>query len=273
MAINFAEKYSNAVDEAFSLLSVTDRAVNNDFDFTGAKTVKVYDMPTAPMGDYTTSGANRYGTPSELQDDVQELTLSRIRSFTFTLDKINSVDTPEGVRDAGKALARQLSQVVIPEIDIYRLAAMGAGAGANKTLTITKDNAYETFLDAQNALREAKAPIPNRIAYVSPNFYKCIKLDDAFIKASDLAQTTLFNGQVGAIDGVAIIPVPTSYMPENAEFLLTHAVATTSPIKLAEYKIHIDPPGIAGALVEGLVYYDAFVLKNKKGAIYLHTSA
>lgn len=64
MAINFAEKYSNAVDEAFSLLSVTDRAVNNDFDFTGAKTVKVYDMPTAPMGDYTTSGANRYGTPS-----------------------------------------------------------------------------------------------------------------------------------------------------------------------------------------------------------------
>lgn len=170
MAINFAEKYSNAVDEAFSLLSVTDRAVNNDFDFTGAKTVKVYDMPTAPMGDYTTSGANRYGTPSELQDDVQELTLSRIRSFTFTLDKINSVDTPEGVRDAGKALARQLSQVVIPEIDIYRLAAMGAGAGANKTLAITKDNAYETFLDAQNALREAKAPIPNRIAYVSPNF-------------------------------------------------------------------------------------------------------
>lgn len=273
MAINFAEKYSSIVDEAFTLLSVTDKAVNNDYDFTGAKTVKVYSLPTAPMGNYTASGSNRYGTPTELQDDVQELTLSRIRAFTFTMDKINSVDTPEGVRDAGKALARQISQVVIPEIDIYRLAAMGADAGANKVLAITKENAYEAFLDAQNALREAKAPIPNRLAYVSPNFYKCIKLDDAFIKASDLAQTTLFNGQVGAIDGVAIIPVPASYLPAKTEFLLTHSVATASPIKLAEYKIHINPPGIAGALVEGLVYYDAFVLENKKGAIYLHTNA
>lgn len=273
MAINFAEKYSSIVDEAFELLSVTDKAVNNDYDFTGAKTVKVYSMPTAPMGDYTSAGANRYGTPAELQDDVQELTLSRIRSFTFTLDKINSVDTPEGVRDAGKALARQISQVVIPEIDIYRLAAMGAGAGASAVLAITKANAYDAFLDAQNALREANAPIPNRLAYVSPNFYKCIKLDDAFIKASDLAQATLFTGQVGSVDGAAIIPVPSSYLPENAEFLLTHAVATTAPIKLAEYKIHIDPPGIAGALVEGLVYYDAFVLNNKKGAIYLHNKA
>ena len=128
MARNYAEKYSSVVDEAFSLLSMTDKAVNKDFDFTGVRTVHVYSMPTAPMNNYTASGTNRYGTPGELQDNVQDLTLTRQRSFTFTIDKTNAMDTPEGVRDAGKALARQVKEVVIPEIDIYRIATMVTGA-------------------------------------------------------------------------------------------------------------------------------------------------
>ncbi|MDD3894918.1 MAG: N4-gp56 family major capsid protein [Syntrophomonadaceae bacterium] len=274
MAINYAEKYSSVVDEAFALLSLTDRAVNKDYDFTGVRTVHVYSLPTAAMNDYTATGTNRYGTPGELQDTVQDLVLSRMRAFTFTIDKTNAMDTPEGVRDAGKALARQIREVVIPEIDIYRIATIVTGAGTDATpAAITSSNAYDKFLDGQNALIENKVPMPGRLSYVSPNFYKSIKLDPSFIKASDLAQATLINGQLGAVDGVPIIPVPTAYLPTNVEFVIAHPVATTSPIKLAEYKIHIDPPGIAGALVEGLVYYDAFVLNNKAKAIYSHSKA
>ena len=273
MAINYAEKYSSVVDEAFSLLSMTDKAVNKDFDFTGVRTVHVYSMPTAPMNNYTASGTNRYGTPGELQDNVQDLTLTRQRSFTFTIDKTNAMDTPEGVRDASKALARQVKEVVIPEIDIYRIATMVTGAGTDATAAITSANAYDKFLDGQNALLENKIPLLGRLSYVSPTFYKAIKLDPSFIKSSDLAQATLINGQLGAVDGVPIIPVPASYLPANVEFIITHPVATTSPIKLADYKIHIDPPGIAGALVEGLVYYDAFVLSKKAKAIYAHAKA
>ena len=50
-------------------------------------------------------------------------------------------------------------------------------------------------------------------------------------------------------------------------------MATTSPVKLSEYKIHDNPPGINGWLVEGRVYYDAFVLENKKSAIYVFKTA
>jgi hypothetical protein len=274
MAINYAEKYSSVVDEAFSLLSMTDKAVNKDYDFTGARTVHVYSLPTAPMNDYSATGANRYGTPGELQDNVQDLVLARKRSFTFTIDKTNAMDTPEGIRDAGKALARQIREVVIPEIDIYRLATIVADAGGTATpAAITSANAYDKFLDGQNALLDAKVPIPGRVSYVSPTFYKSIKLDPSFMKASDLAQASIINGQLGAVDGVPIIPVPSSYLPANVEFLITHPIATTSPIKLADYKIHEDPPGIAGALVEGLVYYDAFVLSKKAKAIYIHSKA
>ena len=64
-----------------------------------------------------------------------------------------------------------------------------------------------------------------------------------------------------------------SYFPENVEFIITNQAATTSPVKLSEYKIHDNPPGINGWLVEGRVYYDAFVLENKKSAIYVFKTA
>ena len=68
MAVNYAEKYSTKVDERFTLGAVTTPAVNNEYEFVGVKTVKVYSIGTVEMGDYTRSGANRYGAPKELDD-------------------------------------------------------------------------------------------------------------------------------------------------------------------------------------------------------------
>ena len=273
MAINLAEKYSAKVDERFNLASVTTGAVNQDYDFTGVKTVQVYSVPTVAMGDYTRTGANRYGSPAELGDTMQELTITKDRAFTFTIDKGNYEDQMK-IKEAGKALARQINEVIVPEIDVYRLAAIVAGAGkTSSAMAITKDNAYDAFLDGVNALTEAKAPLGGRVAYVSPAFFKAIRQDESFTKATEIAQAQLMNGQVGAIEGIAIIQVPTAYLPSKTAFVITHPIACCAPIKLAEYKVHDNPPGINGWLVEGRVYYDAFVLENKKGAIYAHVTA
>lgn len=273
MAVDYAAKYAQKIDERFSLNSLTNSAVNQDYDFVGVKTVNVYSVGTAEMGDYSRSGANRYGTPTELDQTVQELTLSKDRSFTFTIDKGNFNDA-QMVAQAGEALNRQLLEVVIPEIDIYRLGKIAEGAGAvSSPVAITKTNAYSAFLDAQEALTDNKVPQGGRVCFCSAAFFKFIKQDDSFIKASDIAQNALINGQVGSVDGVPLIIVPSSYMPEKTDFIITVPQACTAPMKLAEYKIHEDPPGINGWLVEGRVYYDAFVLNNKKPAIYRHINA
>ena len=65
-----------------------------------------------------------------------------------------------------------------------------------------------------------------------------------------------------------MIKVPVNRVPENFGFMLVHPCATVAPTKLEEYKIHQDPPGISGSLVEGRICYDAFVLENKTKAIY-----
>jgi N4-gp56 family major capsid protein len=272
MAINYAEKYASAIDERFKLAAVTGPAINNDYDFVGVKTVKVYSIPTVDMNNYTATGNNRYGNPEELQDTVQELALKKDRSFTMTIDKSNYQDTGM-VKDAGKALSRQLDEVVIPEVDIYRLGVIAAGAKNIGSAAITKANAYEAFLDGTAALTDEKAPMGGRIAYVSPDYYKFLKLDPSFIQASDLAQDTLIKGQLGMVDGVPIVVVPTKYLAEGVKFIITNPIACCAPVKLAEYKIHDNPPGINGWLIEGRIRYDAFVLDNKKGAIYVHKVA
>ncbi len=85
-----------------------------------------------------------------------------------------------------------------------------------------------------------------------------------------MATKLSYKGLVGEIDGVPVIKVPTSYLPTNCEFIITHPIATINPKKLTDYKIHRDPPGINGNLVEGRVRYDTFVLEGKKDAIYAH---
>lgn len=272
MAINYADKYSTKIDERFKLGALTTPAINSDYDFTGVQTVKVYSIPTAGMNDYVSTGANRYGTPAELQDSVQEMTLSKDRSFTFTIDKSNYQDTGM-LKEAGAALQRQIDEVIIPELDVYRLAQIAAGAKNTATGAVTKSNAYGAFLDGTEKLTDEKAPAGNRVAYVAAFYYKLLKQDESFIKAGDLAQNMLVKGQVGMVDGIPIIVVPASYMPENVAFIITNPVACCSPVKLADYKIHDNPPGINGWLVEGRVRYDAFVLDNKKGAIYVHKTA
>ncbi|HZJ77210.1 MAG TPA: N4-gp56 family major capsid protein [Clostridia bacterium] len=266
MAQNYATKYEKQVDEKFTEASFTDVAMNSDYDWNGVQSVVIYDVNTVPMNDYTASGTNRYGSASELGTGTQTMTVGMDRSFTFTIDRKNYNDQ-QMATEAGKALARQLEQETIPEIDSYRMARLLFSAGGVDGTALTKNNAYEKFLAARASIRNNKAPINGLIAFVSTSFYSLIKQDSSFVKAGDIAQNMLITGQIGRVDNIAIIEVPEIYM-YGLEFLITHPVATTKCQKIADYKIHDNPPGISGWLVEGRVNYDAFVRKNKKGVIY-----
>lgn len=264
--INYALKFSDLVDERFRLGALTNSIVNQSYSWIDVETVKVFSIPTVSMNDYSLSGSARYGTANELENTVQTLTLAQDRSFTFTIDRKSEQDTM-GVMAAAAALRRQIDEVCLPEIDAYRLAAMVTGAGNCVTTEATKSNAYEVFLSVQEQISEDKAPQGGRIAFVTPGYYNKLKLDTAFIRNSDLGQRMLLNGQVGEVDGVPIIMAPSSYFPAGVSFIITNPIATVSPIKLQDFKIHDNPPGINGYLVEGRLRYDAFVLTNKADAI------
>ncbi|MGN0107832.1 MAG: N4-gp56 family major capsid protein, partial [Hominilimicola sp.] len=217
MAINYASKYASKIDERFSKEAMSTGAVNQDYDFVGVKTVNVYSVPTAKMNDYKTTGSNRYGEPEELENSVQEMTLSQDRSFTFTIDRGNYNDTQMS-NAAGSALQRQLREVVIPEIDKYRFAKICANAGTTATGAITIGNAYSAFLDGTEALTDNNVPLAGAVAYVSSAFYKLIKQDSSFVKNSETGQAIALKGQVGTIDGIPLVVLPKSYLPAGVDF-------------------------------------------------------
>lgn len=275
MAVNLSKRYNKAVDQVYTLNSLTKAAFMLEYEFIGAVTAVVYTMTSQPLNNYTRTGSNRYGAPAELQDTIVEYTITKDRSFSITVDKGNQKQQTVD-RTAGKVIKMQMLEQLLPEQDIYNLTVLAAAALAEAqvvTVAITASNAYSTFLDGTVALDNAKVPRVGRVAFVSPSFYKFIKLDASFVKASDLAMKTLINGQVGEIDGVKIVMVPTSYLPANTAFILTQKDANAAPMQLEETKVHVDAPGISGILVEGRFIYDCFVSTPKRKSAYQHKIA
>lgn len=269
MAIEYAEKYSPIVDERFTLGALTGGMVNGEYEWVGVETVKVFSIPTASMNNYSLTGANRYGTPAELENAVQELKVEQDRSFTFTIDR-KSTDDTLFTMEAGRALRRQIDEIILPEVDTYRIAALASGAVAAQVhddATVTAANAYNLFLAGQEDLDNAKVPQGGRFAIVDPAFLNFLKQNENFIKQSDMSQRITITGVIGECDGVYIVKAPKSYFPTKVHCIITNRMVMPSPVKLQNYKIHMDPPGINGALVEGRLRYDAFVLDMKKNAI------
>ena len=267
MPINIATKYQSVVDERFALESVTAALTNKDFDWDGAGSIVLYSYGTTPLTDYSMSGTSRYGTPANLGNATQTMVLSMDRSFSTVIDRKDYNDTMM-TAEVGQHVARELREVVIPEEDNYIIAKMVLNAGNTSATAVTSSNAYSVLVAARKTCVNKKVPIGELICVASSTYYSKLLLDTTnFIKAGDLAQSVLITGQVGKCAGLPVVEVPDSYLC-GAEFLLVAKVATTAPVKIRDLKIHDNPPGINGWLVEGRFNYDAFVKNNKKDAIF-----
>lgn len=270
MAINLATKFSPKVDEVFATESKASVVVNNDYDFIGAKSIKIYSVGTAQMNDYgrNTDGTARYGIVKDLSTDIQEETMEMDRSFTFAVDKMDEDETL-GALNAGTALARQLREVIIPETDKYVYKKMVDNAGKTVTETLTETNTYDSLATANAEQDEAGVPEEGRVAVLSPLTYKKLKADEKAVLDTEVGQEMRIKGVIGEMDGALIQKVQANRLGTGINYILAHPVATTFAVKLAEYKIHEDAPGVSGSLVEGRIYYTAFVRNNKKSAIYV----
>lgn len=273
--INLASKYAKTVDERFTRDSQASLVLNNDYEFTGVETVKVFSIPTVPMGDYSRNGSgNRYGNPSNLTRNVQSMTLTKDRSCSFVIDKGDKIQS-QMVVDAGKALSRQISEVLVPEYDAYvfrTLAAAATKAGNYSNTAITQKNAYEMLLNAQERMGNKNVPDKGRICLATYKYANYLKQDPSFMKYGDKSQEMLIKGVIGEVDGTKIVKVPASRLPAGAAFILVHPCAAVGPKQLEDYTIHDNPPGISGWQVDMRTIYDCFVLNNKSDAIYYHGS-
>ena len=271
--MNLATKYAKQVDERWTEQSQAALVLSgSNYSFKGDRTVVIYSIPIAPLNDYSRSGSNRYGTPDDLSRNIQTLTVSQDKGFTFIIDKGDEVQS-EYVSNPGSALARQIREVIVPNFDRYCFGVMAQSAmdnGHYDSTAVTASNAYEMLLKGIEHMSNRNVPTESVVCFCTYKFFGMILRDPAFVKYSDTSQKMVALGRVGKCGGVEIVTCSETKLPAGASFLLVHRDAAIAPKQLEEYKIHDNPPGISGSLVEGRTLFDCFVLDEKSAGIYFH---
>lgn len=270
--VDLTTKYLAKTDEQFAAESKRSLVTNQEFSWDGAKTIRVYMVNTGKMNDYARDAdpatGSRFGAIEQLNATTYPMTLTKDRSFTFVIDKLDADETQQQLA-AATALARQNREVVIPEVDSYVYGVMCQNAGTKPAaVELTAENIYDEICKAGALMDEAGVPESGRVLVVTPETYRIMKKSDEIVLNTNVGEDIRLQGVVSNLDGAAVQKVPASRLPAKFGFMLCHPCATVAPLKLEDYRIHSDPPGISGSLVEGRVAYDAFVLKNKAAAIY-----
>lgn len=269
MAINYTTKYESKIAERFKLGSLTDSACGHDYSFVGAKTIKIYSVDTVALNDFDrTAGSNRFGEVANLGDTVQEMTCTQDKGFTFAIDAGDKSDQAID-KAAGKALRREIDEVITPTMDKYRLQKWAEGAGNIFTPTAapTKNTILGHIIDANAMATEDLVPTENRTLFVSVDWYKLLVQAEAIIQLEKPGTAAVIRGSVGTVDGCTVKPVPTSWMPDGVGALIKYRGCTVDPVKLQHYDVLTKVQGFDGPVVQGRVYYDAFVLAAKKDGI------
>ena len=299
MAINLAEKYSPKVVDKFYKESVILGKSNKEYDWDGVNSIKVWTItthaPTAylkPSNNTSAVSLQRYGTTYEVEDTIQTMPLTQDRAVSLSVDKGNNTEQML-VKNAGKVMSLELREQFVPEFDKYALArysglvASGMTAPSwaslvtvsNDGVTLTKSTIVEKISDGVTALRNNLANIDDCYCYIGESDFAKLLLSPEFINYNNptFATRNLERGVMGKVRGVEIVPVPDSYftttgnafLSANIHFMIVKKESVIVPTKIKDMKVHQDPPGLSGALLEVRWLYDAFVLDTKAKGIYV----
>lgn len=271
MTVAIADKYSSKMDLAFAHGSYTDKFVNRDYDFDGVQTINVVTPTTVATSNYDrTSTGDRFGGNAELQDTVATYQLANDKCFKIAIDRGNYLQGGLA-KKAGQVLRAEMDEQVIPEIDADRIATAATAASTNGqavSYTLGSGNAYEAVLEASAKLDEAKAPMNDRVMFVTPAFYNKIKGDiTTGVYATGYNDKLVPRGFVGELDGMAVVKVPSTYFPANTLAVLWQKKAVLGARQIHKTDIIENSENVDGAVLRGRFIYDTFVLAAKKKAV------
>ena len=270
MAINLHKKYSDKLAKLYTHNSFVDGHTNATWSFSGVKSVLIPSIVTQELSAYSRSGTNRYGTPTDIQDTMQELTMTKDEGFALVIDKGDNTEQ-QMMKNAGEVMKQQIAERVVPRIDKYAMNqwAIHAGKVVTSSSAPTKSTIVDLLLDAEVHFADNFIPDSDRWVYMSNAMYKLVRTSTEFTGCDGIVNNMLIKGYKGDIGSLKIVCVPATYMPTNVYFIATQKNSVILAQKIRDAKIHQDPPGISGHLLEGRYTYDAFVVGTLCAGAYI----
>lgn len=258
--INLVTRYHDKLPKLFGINSLVAGRTSEEFNWNGTSAIVALAMTPQALGDYTRSGTSRYGTPTNVADWKQTMTISKDRSCSLVVDKGDYTQQAK-MKNAGKVVRMQTVQVVTPEKDQHCFTqwAQNAGYVVDAGATIATSNIASLILDVENAMDDAGVPKANRFLYIKSSYKKILRLCDEFDSCDTLKERLVMFGKVGEFSTFQVIGVPASWMPTNVAMIATYKESVFAPVQIAEANLHEDPPGISGHLIDMRYIFGAFV--------------
>lgn len=241
----------------------------------------------------------RYGATHEVEDTIQTMTLTQDKGVSLSVDKGNNTQQML-VKNAGVVMARELREQFVPLFDKYSLARWSglmssapSWASLNTkvyTSSLTKSNIVEKISDGITAIRNEGTDVADAYCYIGETNFAKLLLAPEFLNIDKLGERNLERGVSGKVRGLQIVPVPDSYLKKSVvvsdvvtavnnpyltkdlNFMIVKKSVVLAPTKIKDAKVHKDPVGISGALLEVRWLYDAFALNTKAKGIYVDSA-
>ena len=292
--INLATKYSKKIADRFYTDSVILGKTSNEYDWDGSETIKVWTINTyaptdygKPANDNAITGAHaRYGSTYEVADTVQTMTLTQDKAVSLSVDKGNNTEQML-IKNSGIVMARELREQFVPMFDKYALArwsgmvssapSWASLVGGNVDGALTKNNIVEKISDGITAIRNEGTNVDDAFCYIGETNFGKLLLSPEFLNIDKLGERNLERGAMGKVRGLQVVPVPDSYLNSTGNtnltgdinFMIVKKSVVLCPTKIKDAKVHSDPVGISGVLLEVRWLFDAFALDVKAKGIYV----
>lgn len=294
-SFEYVKKFLPILDDLYQAASVTARldTLNRQVaNFAGTPVVEIYKTTMGGLGNMVRGGDYPKG---EIVGAWELLTLATYRGRQFEVARMDNEET-FGMA-FGLTAGEFIRTKVVPEVDAYRFAKYASKASIITTTAadLTSSTIIPALDVAKAAMRSAGVDLASTILFVSDTILGSLEQSVTRLLGNDGSVDRTLRG---TWDGAPVVMVPQNrfYTGIDLEAGATPSAAggysKTSGAKNINF-LWIDPKAVVQVKKHELskifspdvnqdadnwifdydIYYDAFVLDNKVGGVYLHKAA
>jgi len=284
--IELAKKFLPIIDGTYKAESVTNGMdAATQADFTGVNEVRVLEVSTTGLGDYSRENGYPKG---DVTASWNTMTLTEERGKEISVDRLDNEETLGFT--FGAVTGEFMRLHVIPELDAYRFAKYAGTPGISTTTAavLTKTTVIDAIDEAVRQLDADEVPKAGRRLYINSDLQPILNNALSRQWGSDGTVNTVLSGY----NDMPITWVPKSrfytavtlndgsenwgYVKGAAgvdiNFMIIYPPAILQVVKFSLPKIF--SPDVNQKKdawnFQFREYHDAFVYKNKKKGLYLH---
>ena len=266
MAINLVQKYHDKLVKSLAFASNLAGKTTSEYKLDGSEGIYLTSLDPIALNNYNMAAtSNRYGTPTEVQDAQQFIAWDYDKSYSATVDKANYQDGGY-LKASGAVIEEQNNEVVAPFIEQNFYAKLFAKCGKSITGSAPSSSTILSRMTAiEAAMRNARIPKTDRFVAMGTTNVQLIR--HALTNCDNITDKMLIKGLVGRIGTLNVIETADDDLPANVYMIAWWKKAAVLAFDVKEAKVHQDPPGINGALIEYRVRGVADVVGKYAGGV------